>query len=231
VVVVDDESIARQRTSRLVSAMPNVELLAACDGAEALLTCLREQEVDLVLLDIRMPGLDGIELAAMLGEDGPSIVYVSAYREHAIDAFDVGAVDYVLKPVEPKRLQRAVERARAAREERATPPPARLAVHHAGDVLLLDPATITHCSFDGTLVSIHRAEQAPLLSERSLTELEGALPPGFVRVHRRHLIALAHVARLEPTPSGGYRAVMANGDGVSVSRQAARRLRRQLDIR
>lgn len=221
VIVVDDELLARTRMARLLEAMPGVDLVASCDSPAALARTLEVDQADVVLLDIHMPGLTGLDAAALLPDPAPAVIFVTAHADHALDAFDVGAVDYVLKPVDPARLRRALARVRSVHDV------PRLSIPTRDGLVLVDPATIHHASFDGALVTIHRAE-GPLLTERTLTELEAELPPGFERVHRRHLVARAHLARLVRTPAGATVAITTDGDEVPVSRAAARRLRREL---
>lgn len=225
VMIADDELLARKRLTRLLHAMVDVELVMAVDGAEALVAALARERVDVVLLDIRMPGLDGIDAAALLPEPRPQIVFVTAHRDHAVDAFDRGAVDYVLKPVDPARLRQALER---ARRRKANPDTARLALPTHDGVVLVDPRQVTHLSFDGELVTVHRASDPPVITDHSLRDLEARLPPGFERVHRRHVINLSLLERLRQSDAGCI--AILPGAEVPVSRQAARRLRALLEI-
>ena len=118
VLAADDELLARKRLERLLSAMPGVEFLGACASAEELLRRVGEEDCDVVVLDIAMPGLTGLEASALLPEDGPLVIFATAHAAHAVEAFDVGAIDYVVKPVEAGRLQRALERAHRSEERR-----------------------------------------------------------------------------------------------------------------
>jgi two-component system LytT family response regulator len=242
VLVADDEELARRRLVRLLGMIPDVELAGECrDGAEVLSAVSREA-VDVILLDIQMPGLGGLEAMAMLPEPAPYVVFCTAHAEHAVRAFDVGAVDYLLKPIEPARLQKALERARSheavrrfreeARLQRQRQPGLqRLAIPTRDGIVLVDPQEISHAVLDGALVTIH-AGGATHLTDFSLQQLEERLPPDhFVRVHRRALVNLAQVVRLEPNEVGGFVARTARGQAVEVSRQAARDLRKRLRLR
>jgi DNA-binding LytR/AlgR family response regulator len=229
VLAADDELLARKRLERLIGAMPGVEFLGACESAEELLKRLEDEDCDVVVLDIRMPGLTGLEAGALLPEGGPLIIFVTAHEGHALEAFEVGAVDYVVKPVEAARLGRALER---ARRQLAPAPPGsaeRLAVETAKGVLLLDPSQITHVEVEGALTAVVSLEQGRVLTEASLGKL-GAKLGGFERVHRQALVNLARVRRLEPLASGGYVAHLDGGGAVPVSRAVARRLRRRLGL-
>lgn len=240
VAVCDDELMARRRVLRLLETIGGVEAAFECPSADALLALLGREDVDVVLLDVDMPGRTGLDAALALPEDRPAIVFVTAHPEHAVRAFDVGATDYVLKPVEEGRLATALDRVRRD----LAPPPAdgeapsgeRLPVKTRDGIVLVSPGDLTHASFDGALVTLHVAPRrgttvSRLLTDTSLGELEGRLGPEFARVHRRALLHLARVARLVDQPSGGYLARTDRGDDVVVSRQAARRLRRRLGRR
>ena len=232
VAVVDDEALARARLTRLLAALDDIEVVASCDSADALLALLRSEPIDALWLDIRMPGLDGLELAALLGDKLLHIVFVTAHRQHAVDAFAVGAVDYLLKPVAATRVRQAAQRLlRHHRHGHRGTEPRQLAIDTATGVVFVQPRHITHASYDGQLLTLHLLP--PAVPEKvdttwSLNALMERLPPALLeRVHRRHLLNLAHVERLERTAAGGYLARVRGGGEVEVSRQAGRRLRRR----
>ncbi|MBK8263703.1 MAG: response regulator [Nannocystis sp.] len=233
ILIVDDEELARRRLHRLLGELPGCEILGECaSGQEALALLARgDLEIDVLLLDVRMPGLGGLEAAALLPEDGPYVIFTTAHAEHALAAFDLGAVDYLLKPIEAVRLGRALERARHRLGPRQPPGELhRLPVSTRAGIVLLDPRALTHALFDGALVTLHTAS-GPLLTEQSLQELEDRLPAAlFERVHRRALVNLEKIERLEPQETGGYIARMPGGAEVPIARQAARRLRRRLGL-
>jgi len=233
VLLADDELVARARLRRLLAAVPDVTVAGECDRGEALHEALRAGGADVVLLDVEMPGLSGLDALRLLPEPRPYVIFCTAHAEHAVAAFDVGAVDYVTKPVEAGRLAIAIERARRAASARSIGAPAdaprRLAIETREGVLLLDPAEITFAELDGALVTIHVGGRR-VLSDLALGALEERLPSSFLRVHRRALLNLDHVTLLEPTATGGYVARTRGGHAVEVSRQAARELRRALGI-
>ncbi|MCB9753606.1 MAG: response regulator transcription factor [Myxococcales bacterium] len=251
VLIADDEQVARRRLTRLLGAMPGIELAGECARGDAVLEWLARPEarVDVLLLDIRMPGISGLEARALIPDDGPYVIFTTAHAEHALEAFEVGAVDYLLKPIEAGRLSRALARARRALRGRAdagaeaerdaapedAPAIARLAVPTAKGILLLDPADITHALFDGALVTVF-AGQGPVIADGSLGELEKKLEgltragARFERVHRRALLNLDRLARLEPVETGGFVAYTDRDAAVPVSRQVARRLRKRLGL-
>lgn len=237
VLVCDDELIARRRAARLLAEQPGVEVVAECASGGEVLARLAADDVDLVVLDIHMPGLTGLETALQMPEDRPYLIFLTAHPEHAVAAFDVGATDYLVKPVDDVRLKKALDRARRQLDaplgrdlHDAGAPLARLAIATRTGVVLLGPDEVTHAVFDGQLVTVHTRDRA-ILADATLQELEQRLSaPHFERVHRRAIVNLLHVERLEPVLSGGYVARIAGGRSVDVSRQAARRLRRRLGI-
>jgi two-component system LytT family response regulator len=242
ILIADDELLARKRLARLLGAMPDVEVCGEAADGDAVLAAARAGGVDVVLLDIHMPGLSGLDALSLLPEDGPRVILCTAHAEHAVDAFEYGAVDYVLKPVEAARLQKALERVRArlgplAGQEPAKGPAAgvkglvRLPIPTRQGIVLVDPDTISHASLEGELVTVFTT-QGDFLTDFTLQELVDKLPvEGFHRVHRRALLNLAQVARLEPLETGGYIARTTRGHAVEVSRQSARELRRMLGLR
>jgi len=175
-------------------------------------------------------------------EDRPYIVFLTAHPEHAVQAFDVGAVDYLLKPVDDARLEKAITRARQSLDQghggdrepspgAPTAKPAKLAIATHDGAALVNPGDVTHATFDGALVTVHTKDRS-ILTDDTLQDLEAKLPSGpFERVHRRAIVNLDHVDRLESVDSGGYVACLSTGKRVDVSRQSARRLRRRLGLR
>ncbi len=237
VLFADDELLARKRLARLLTEVEGVEIVAQCTNTEETLERVRAGGVDVALLDIHMPGLSGIDALAMM-QGGPAVVFCTAHADHAVSAFDGGAVDYLLKPIELGRLKKAVARARerveaarpaAGRAETRPAPPERLAIATRQGIVLVDPERVTHAVLDGALVSVVTTD-AEYVTDFSLGELEAKLPR-LSRVHRRALLNLAHVTRLEPLETGGYVARTTRGHAVEVSRQAARELRKRLGLR
>ena len=242
VLVCDDELMARKRVLRLLSELPGIEATFECESGEQVLARLSEEDVDVAILDINMPGLSGLETVMQMPEDRPYIVFLTAHPEHAVLAFDVGAVDYLLKPVDDARLAKAITRARQSLDQgnaegreaagaETTAKPGKLAIATHDGAALVNPGDVTHATFDGALVTVHTADRA-ILTDDTLQDLEAKLPSGpFERVHRRALVNLDHVDRLESVDSGGYVACLSTGKRVDVSRQSARRLRRRLGLR
>jgi two-component system LytT family response regulator len=234
VLIADDEAIARARLARLLAEIDGLEIAGECENTDQVLAKVKEGGIDLVLLDVQMPGLTGIDAMALLPDDGPAVILCTAHAEYAVQAFDEGADDYLLKPVEIERLRKAIERVRGRRAALGGAPKPkefqRLALATRNGIQLVDPSTITHAVLDGVLVTVVTTS-GEYMTDFSLQELERKLPESFLRVHRRSLVNLDHVVRLEPLETGGFVARTTQGVGVEVSRQSARDLRKWLGLR
>lgn len=233
VIIAEDEATARRRLRRLLGEQPGVELLGEAEDGVELLELLRRTEPDLVLLDIRMPRLSGLDALALMDPDGPEVVFTTAYAEHAVQAFEHGVADYLLKPIEGERLAQALERVRArraARDPGAGRLPARVVVPTRHGLVLLRPDEISHALIEGaSCVVVARGQR--FITDFRISDLERRLPPErFRRVHRQALVDLERVERLEPAASGGYTAHLHGGHEIPVSRQEARRLRREWEL-
>lgn len=242
-LIADDEEMARRRARRLLASIEEVEVVAECASGEAALATLESIEVDLAILDVQMPGLSGLDVSSAALDLGVHVVFSTAHADHAVAAFERGAVDYVMKPLDEARLRVAIGRvcarvaaaasAGSAAGEDLGPTPRdleRLAIRVRGEVRLVRPEDVEHATLDGELVTL-TVKGERLLTEHSLQELERRLGGGaFLRVHRRALLNLACVDRLRPLPTGGYLAITHAGDEVPVSRQEARRLRQRLGL-
>ena len=225
VLIVDDELLARKRLTRLLTAMSDVELVGECtDGQGMLVRIGEEPRPDVVLLDINMPGLTGVEAMELWPEDGPTIIFTTAHAEHAVAAFEGGAVDYLLKPVEAGRLKKALERVLRP----APPAPdTRLPLATRGGVVLLSAKEIRCALIEGESVVL-QTDRGRFFTDLRLSDLEERLPAAdFLRVHRRALVNMRRVLRMETLASGGYLAHTDGGESVPVSRKVARELRRQ----
>ncbi len=242
ILVVDDEPVARLRLIRLLGELGIVGDVSEAGDAQAALEQVRARTPDVMLLDIRMPGIDGIEFAAQTPQL-PPVIFVTAYDAHAVAAFEAGAVDYLLKPVRRDRLATALGRALArsgderqradalARQylsrDHGSDASVRLSVSEGGRLHVFDARTIARFyaadKYTGFRVSGHE-----YLIEDSLSALEKRLEPfGFVRVHRSELVSLAQVKRLSGT--GGCAVVeLSTGEQARVSRRLLPKLRRAL---
>jgi len=207
VLIVDDEELARLRLRGLVGdcAEPQANVVGEAANAQQALDFLAAQSCDLVLLDIHMPGLDGMQLAAQLRrrDEPPAVVFVTAHAEHALRAFELDAVDYLTKPVKRDRLQAALQRVAARRPPRAPAAPVApaadapvLVVSDRGRVLRVPLADVLYLKAELKYVTLRTAQHTFVLDE-SLAELELRLGERFLRVHRNALVARPAVRALE----------------------------------
>jgi two-component system response regulator AlgR len=233
VVIVDDEPLARARLRELLGEMPGVEVVAeAADGHAALHACA-EHAPDLVLLDIVMPGIDGLEAAHHLGafEPRPAVVFCTAFDAHALSAFDAQAIDYLVKPVRPERLAAAIERVRmfAAGRGQATAAPAAQRTHLCarmrGSLRLIPIDDVHYLQAEEKYVVVHHARGEDLIEE-SLKSLEDEFPERFVRIHRNCLVARHEIIELKLAGDGHVQAVLRHGkQPLEVSRRCVSMLR------
>jgi two-component system LytT family response regulator len=218
-LIVDDEPIARQGLRALVSAEPGFEVIGECGNGRDAVATIRRDRPDLVLLDVQMPDLDGFGLLAALGRaETPAVVFVTAYDEHAVRAFDADAVDYLVKPLERDRVRRALQR--VARTLRARP----LVVAVGGGVALLDLDDVCWIEARGNYVRIHTTNRMYLVRE-TLKHLESRLPAGFVRIGRSAIVNLERVAECHKRGDGRYDVVLRDGTAIVSSRRYAQHLK------
>ena len=230
VLIVDDEPIARQVLREQLESIPQLTIAGeAASGAEALLR-IGECAPDVIFLDLHMPDLDGLGVARALRRDRlPLIVFVTAHDKHALEAFDWGVVDYLLKPVRQERLNAAVDKARAQlaglqsafREPEPAAGPRRLTGRIGSDQYLLDPADIIAFVADGEAVLIVTAQQKYVASQ-TLRIIEDRLPaPPFRRIHRGTIINTDHIRKISPLSSKRWLLRMSNGMEAIVSKRLA----------
>ena len=231
-LVVDDEAPARSELRYLLDEAGGVEVVGEASNATEALQLIKAIPYDVVLLDIDMPGLSGVELAeALTGLDRqPAIVFVTAHSEHAVKAFEVAAADYLVKPVEVDRLRQAIERLKPAEETSARIE--RIPVEKAGKKLLLQVDDIFYIMAKDDYSYLH-TEGERYLSTISLAQLERKLEPsGFWRVHRRYLVNLAKVKEVVPMYGGTLLLTLTDQGAtqVPVSRRRVPSLKRVLGL-
>jgi two-component system LytT family response regulator len=235
-IIVDDEPVALRRLTRLLARADDVEIVASCKDGAAAVGAVRTHQPDVLFLDVQMPGMNGFEvLQALQGGRMPVVIFVTAFDDFALRAFDARALDYVLKPFGEARVEQALERARtcirgdAARSEQwerlagflgsaNRPTSARcLFVKRDDRVVVLQPQEIDWVESDGDYVRIHTAG-ATHFTRMKLTEIERRLAPeGFVRIHRSRIVNLAHVAEIRPLSRGASIVVMKSGTRLDAS--------------
>ncbi len=232
VLVVDDEPHAIRRLCLLCARLDNVHVTGtANDGSEGL-RLLASLRPDVLLLDIAMPGLDGMAVARAVAasEKPPAIVFVTAHDYFAVQAFDLAVADYLLKPVTQDRLDRALQRIRPLASScpvRApTPGPSReLWVPSGGQVCRVPVSTIDLVEAERDYVRLHVGTRSFLMSG-TLTSLEGRLDPDlFVRAHRSWIVRRSHVSAIKRVPTGGWVAVLTDGRQIPIGRKFLSRIR------
>ncbi|CAN5655952.1 LytTR family DNA-binding domain-containing protein [soil metagenome] len=233
VLVVDDERPTLDELGYLLEHDPRVGEVRTCDSATEGLRILREHDVDCVFLDIQMPGLTGLELAEVLGRfrNAPPIVFVTAHEGHAVEAFDLRAVDYVLKPVRPERLAEAVRRVLDGADRPAAPSPdVQIPVERGGVTRFIERSRVTHVEAHGDYARLHTAGGSHLIRVPLTTLADEWAEAGFVRIHRSMLVAIAQVTEVRMDGGRCFVHVGAPDAGADllVSRRNTRELRERL---
>lgn len=249
-LVVDDEKLARDRLSGFLAGLPGVEVVGEAENGVDAVSRIRSERPDLVFLDVQMPGMDGFEVLKALPDVPPFVVFATAYDEYAIRAFEVQAVDYLLKPFARTRVEDAVRRVQARRgtgpatgapldldalarlvaERTAGTRLSQVSVHAGKRILLVPIEEIRWFGVEHRLVYAHNGERG-YMTNYTLRELEDRLDPEvFFRAHKASLVNLQHVKEIVPWFGGRYKLVMRDADAseVPVSRSAARTLRAKL---
>ncbi|HEX4299846.1 MAG TPA: LytTR family DNA-binding domain-containing protein [Gammaproteobacteria bacterium] len=232
VVIADDEPHARNKLSQLIRTADDLELLASCSDGKEALAAIRSQRPDLVFLDIQMPELGGFEVLKSLGDKRPYVIFTTAYSEYAAQAFEVEAVDYLLKPFDITRFERALSRARRLLVgDEATPAAAepnpefdrlaslldrrlgktRLLVKVGNGIRPVDVAGIFYVESEGDYLNVAIAGERLRIRERMKDIEEQVGDTGFVRIHRSVLVNLEHVREMKPKKHGDYEFLMADG--------------------
>jgi len=237
VLVVDDEALARQRLISLLTRVPDVEVVGECQNGLEAVASIRETRPDLVFLDVQMPELDGFDVITEVGTDKmPPVIFVTAFDDYAVSAFEFGAFDYLLKPVDHVRFHQTLDRARKRlRESPATGVASqlgalirklnerdassnRIGVKVNGRILFLDPNEIYWIQARDDLARIHLAEVAYDVRE-PLSHLEARLPSDrFLRVHRSTIVNTTQVREAQPFDQGDQLLVLRNGKRITTGR-------------
>jgi DNA-binding LytR/AlgR family response regulator len=243
VLIVDDEQPARERLKRLLADIEGVELIGEVEDGGRAVELIEQERPDLVLLDIQMPGLDGFGVIEAL-EEPPPIVFITAYDEYAIRAFEVNALDYLLKPFSRERLTQAIRRAQEAQADeqgfasRLAPLLeslssqghylTRLAVRDRNRIRVLDADEVDWIGVENEQTFVHAGSTVYPI-RRTLTDLEALLEPAcFFRAHRSAIVNLDRVKEIVPWFKGGHRLRLTTGAEVELSRAQARALRKIL---
>lgn len=246
-LIVDDEPLARQRVRLFAADEPDLEILGECEDGPTAVAQIPELKPDLLFLDVQMPEMDGFEvLRNIAGEFLPLVIFTTAFDEHALQAFDAHALDYLLKPYKPERFRQALQRARelinnqqagtTARHlldllgERPTPRLSRLAVKTPGKVLFVNVENIDAIEAAGKYAVVHVGKDNHVLRE-TITTLEANLPPErFLRISRSVIVNIGCIQELQPMFKGENVVVLKNGKHYPTTRPL-RELQQKLEFR
>jgi len=233
-LIVDDEPLARSNLAILLRRDPEIEMIGECgSGAEALVM-IREKKPDLLFLDVQMPECDGFDVLEMLGRNlPPAVVFVTAYDQFALRAFDAGALDYLLKPFDDARFERALERAKQKLASHKNPAshPERLVIRETGQVSFVRMTDIDWVEAADYYSCLHVGAKTHLL-RRSMSELEQELDPAvFCRIHRSTIVNLERVTAMKLTVEGEYEMVLSSGVRLRLSRSYRKQAQSRLGVR
>ena len=247
-LIVDDEPLAREGLREFLSDEPDIEIVAECANGVEALEAISEHAPDLMFLDVQMPELDGFGvLEALEPEETPAVIFVTAHDDFALKAFDVYALDYLLKPVEHSRFRTAVERVRSQLsgdgpgglrqrllrliqdlDDRRVKPLDRIVVKARGRARLLKTSEIDWIGADGNYACIHTGHEEHLVRE-TMTALEGRLDSShFVRIHRSTIVNLDRIKEIQPWFKGELVVILAGGEELPLSRKYRKALQERL---
>lgn len=239
-LLVDDEVLARLAVRQALASHPDVEIVGECGNAEEAMLVIRQLEPDLLFLDVQMPGMDGFKLLHQLVPgSSPLTVFVTAFGEHALKAFDADAVDYVLKPIDQTRFDQAMARVKQRMPVRATrtddvatePCLQRISVRVGEHIRVLAVDEIDWIGADGNYVHIH-AGNASFLHRETLGNLAASLDPArFVRIHRGVVVNIARVREVHPLFQGNAEVILHDGTRLNLSRRFRAGARSALGLR
>jgi two-component system response regulator AlgR len=212
ILIADDEAPARNRLKDLLSDIADVAVIAEAKNGKEAVQLATQQQPDLLLLDIRMPLMDGLEAAQHMQKlmPRPQIIFTTAYDAYAIKAFDLNAIDYLLKPIRLERLQAAIEKAKAISTPalQALKPlqktRSHLSIHERGSIVLIPIEDIIYCRAELKYITV-RTQQKAYLLEESLTQLEAEFGEVFIRLHRNCLVAQRHISGYEKRKDDSHR--------------------------
>ena len=233
-IIVDDEPLARSNLSILLRLDPTIQIVAECGSGIEAPAMVRDLKPDLLFLDVQMPECDGFDVLELLGNDvPPAVVFVTAYDQYALRAFEAGALDYLLKPFDNARFDLALKRARQKIAHNKTLPRKleRIAIKNAGQVSFLKISEIDWIEAADYYACIHVAQRTHML-RRSISELEQDLDPAvFCRIHRSTIVNLDRVRGLTLSEDGEYEVLLENKAKLRLSRSYRKQLQSRLGVR
>ena len=230
-LIVDDEELARERLRELLTTCSTkVQIVGEAESGQEGVPLIHQNEPDVVFLDVQMPVLNGFDVVEMLAQPRPHIVFVTAFDEYALRAFEVHALDYLTKPVRHKRLEATLEQVlkhskdsqqsglEGLRQERSKYPLKRLAVRAGQRVRIVSLDNLVYMKSENRLVFAHTTE-GKYWTDHSLKELEERLAGSFLRTHRSYLVNAESIRALEPRTSSSYEIVLVTGERLPVARR------------
>ena len=245
-LIVDDESLARERIHEMLDADPEIEIVGDCANGEEAIQAISKLKPDLIFLDVEMPGIDGFEVLQSLDpQQVPAVIFVTAYDQYAVRAFEIYALDYLLKPFDRERFQRAVDHAKeqllttsnamserimSALEQIKVRPVhlERLVIKMNGHVFFVKAEEIDWLEAEGNYVRLHAGKESYLLRD-TISALETQLDPKqFLRVHRSAIVNIDRIQELQPWFHGEYRIIMREGVQLTLSRSYREKLQELL---
>ena len=240
-VIVDDEELARAMLSEMLRQHPDIEIAAECANGFDAVKAIGETAPDLIFLDVQMPKLDGFEVLELI-DPGPAVIFVTAYDQYAMRAFDAQAADYLLKPFSAERFERALERARSLLKERpwlsatrlaaaARGPgrPQRIVVRDGPKIHVIPIDRLDYVEAQDDYAALHSGG-ASYLKQQPIGEIEAMLDPArFVRIHRSAIVNLERVARIEPYGKDSRIAILSDGARLPISKSGYARLLEAMD--
>lgn len=227
-LIVDDERLARSELRRLLEVHPDIEIAGEARNADEALELAGQLQPDLLFLDIQMPGANGFELLERF-EQVPLVIFTTAYDEYALKAFEVNAIDYLLKPIAPERLTAALERLRSRRSA-AIPGTQQIFVRDGERCWFVKLNEIALLESEGNYTRLYFGSNRPLLM-RSLNYLEGRLDSQlFFRASRKHILNLTFIDSISPWVNGGFQVKLKTGHEIEMSRRQAQRFRDVMSV-
>ena len=253
VLIVDDERLGREVVSHMLEKHAGFRVLRECANGSEALDSIQELKPDLVFLDIKMPGMSGMDLAERLDDNNrPVVVFVTAYDDFAVDAFKHNALDYLLKPFDQDRFDQMIQRVRRRFDQKeeasfakrlkgflsahpdfndsASSAIDRIVVKESGRVFFVDPNEVNYFEASGNYVALHVDGKSHLVYD-TLTKMEGKLDPQrFLRIHRSTIVNLERIQELQPHFNGEYVVILKNGDRLKLSRSYKEVARERLGL-
>jgi two-component system LytT family response regulator len=239
-IIVDDEALARESLKQVLERFDDIQIINECTNGFEAVQAVHQLKPDLIFLDIQMPKLDGFDVVELLGNESPLIIFVTSYDEYALRAFEAEALDYLLKPVQPERLEKAVERVREQCQLKSSQPfdtlinkhrnfqapLSRILIRLGTDVFILPVKDIIYFEAQDDYVKVYTHEQGKsFLKYERMSHLEKMLDPQyFCRIHRSYIININFLRKIEPYSKDSRLAILENGKKLPISRAGYNRL-------